>query len=119
MSLRIPTYVAEDSDRASSEPEASTMQAIRYGAQELSKSAASEEARNRLLGMARVPYKDILQQRVVYGTPDSVVDRLREYQESLDISGVVLETNYGGQIPYDRVLNSIRLIAEKVVPEFK
>ena len=119
VSLRIPAYVAEDADSAYAEPEASTMSAIRYGAQELSKSAASEEGRQRLLNMAHVPYSDIFQQRVMYGTPEIVVDRIQEYRENLGISGVVLETNYGGQIPNDRVINSIRLIAEKVIPEFK
>ena len=119
VSLRIPAYVAEDADKAVSEPEASTMGVIRYGAQELSKSAASEEGRIRMLNMARVPYSDILQQRVMFGTPEAVVARIQEYQESLGIDGVVLETNYGGQIPYDRVVNSIRLIAEKVIPRFK
>ena len=119
VSLRIPAYVAEDSDRAVSEPEASTMHAIRYGAQELSKSAATEEARKRLLEMARVPYSDILEKRVMYGTPEVLVERIQEYQENLGITGLVLETNYGGQIPNDRVVNSIRLIAQKVMPEFK
>ena len=117
--LRIPAYVAEDPDRAISEPEASTMAAIQYGSQELSKTAATEDGRIRLLNLARVPYSEILQQRLMYGTPAAVVGRIQEYQESLGINGVVLETNYGGQIPYDRVVNSIRLIAEKVIPEFK
>ena len=117
--LRIPAYVAEDADKAVSEPEASTMAAIRYAAGELSRSAASEEGRTRLLNMARVPYSDILRHRVMYGPPEAVVGRIQEYRESLRISGVVLETNYGGQIPNDRVINSIRLIAEKVIPEFK
>ena len=55
----------------------------------------------------------------MYGTPEGVVERLHEYQETLGISGVVLEMNYGGQIPYDRVVNSTRLLAEKVMPRFK
>ena len=118
VSLRVPAYVAEDPDKAASEPEASTMHAIRYGAQELLKSAASEEGRNRIIELAGTPYSEILQKRVMYGTPDAVVDRIRHYQESLGITGLVLETNYGGQNPHDRVVNSIRLIADKVMPEF-
>jgi hypothetical protein len=31
----------------------------------------------------------------------------------------VLEMNYGGRIPYERVVNSVRLLAEKVAPRFK
>jgi alkanesulfonate monooxygenase SsuD/methylene tetrahydromethanopterin reductase-like flavin-dependent oxidoreductase (luciferase family) len=119
IALRIPAYVAETAERARSEPEASTMHALQYGAQELSGSAASPEIAERLQRMASVPYDDILKRRVMYGTPEAVVDRLQEYQEELGISGVVLETNYGGQIPYDRVINSIRLLTERVVPKFK
>lgn len=119
IALRIPAYVAETAERARSDPEASTMHAIQYGARELSGSAASQEIAERLQRMAGVPYDDILKRRVMYGTPEAVVDRLQEYREELGISGVVLETNYGGQIPYDRVINSIRLLTEKVVPKFK
>jgi alkanesulfonate monooxygenase SsuD/methylene tetrahydromethanopterin reductase-like flavin-dependent oxidoreductase (luciferase family) len=119
IALRIPAYVAESAERARAEPEASTQHAIQYGAQELSGFAASEEAAERLQRRASIPYDDILKQRVLYGTPEAVIDRLQEYQETLGISSVVLETNYGGQIPYDRVINSIRLLTEKVIPEFK
>ena len=55
----------------------------------------------------------------LHRTPEEVVERLQAYQEQLGISGVVLEMNYGGRIPYDRVINSMRLLAEKVVPKFK
>ena len=119
VSLRIPAYVAEDSGRAASEPEASTMYFIRYVAQELIKSVASEEGANRLRQMASVPYHEILKDRVMYGPPDAVTDRIYEYRDQLGISGVVLEMNYGGQIPNERVLNSVRLLAEKVMPHFK
>ena len=119
VSLRIPAYVAQDAKNAASDPEASTRHAIQYGAQELIKTAASEEATNRLRKMASAPYDEILQHRVMYGTPESVTNRIHDYQEKLGITGVVLEVNYGGQIPKDQVSNSVRLLAEKVVPEFK
>ena len=47
------------------------------------------------------------------------MERLQEYEEELGISGVILEMNYGGQIPFDRVINSMKLLAEKVMPKFK
>ena len=68
--------------------------------------------------MATVPYEEILQRRVMYGTPEAVTERLQEYQEELGITGVVLEMNYGGQLPNDRLISSIRLLAEKVMPNF-
>ena len=119
VALTSPVYVAEDSYRALSDPEASTMAEIRYTAEELIKTIVTEEERIRLQNLGHLPYRDILQQRVMYGTFEAVVERIQEYRETLGINGLVLETNYGGQIPNDRVLNSIRLIAEKVMPEFK
>ena len=40
-------------------------------------------------------------------------------REELGITGVSLEMNPGGQVPYDRVVNAIRLLADKVIPKFK
>ena len=119
VSLRIPAYLAETSERARSEPQASAMHAIEYGARELTLTAASEEVARRLRETADIPYDEILRRRVMFGTPEAVAERLREYQQTLGISGVVLEMNYGGQIPLDRVVNSTRLLAEKVMPSFK
>ena len=101
------------------EPEASTMHAIRYAATELITTAANPEIAVRMQRIANTPYDDILKQRLLYGTPETVVDRLQEYQDALGITGVVLEMNYGGRIPYERVINSVRLLAEKVAPTFK
>lgn len=119
VSLRIPVYVSEDSGKAFSEAEATTMAAIRYGAEELSKITVTEDASTRLRNLGRLSYSDIIQHRVMYGTPEAVVSRIQEYQETLGIKGVVLDVNFGGQIPNDLVRNSVRLIAEKVMPEFK
>ena len=117
--LRLPAYVAETKEKARSEPEISTIQEIKFLAEELSAAAASQEAADRLRSLAGLPYDDILSHRVMYGTPDAVIERLQEYEEELGISGVVMEMNYGGQVPYSRVVNSMRLLIEKVVPEFK
>ena len=119
VALRIPSYVAETTEKARSEPKASTMHAIDYGAKELTLTAASEEVAERLREAASVPYDEILRRRVMYGTPEDVIERLHEYRQTLGISGVVLEMNYGGQIPYDGVVNSTRLLTEKVMPRFK
>ena len=119
ITLRIPAYVAETAQRAHDEPEASAMHAIRYGAQQLSESAASQETLERLQRAANTSYDDLLKQRLLYGTPAAIVDRLHMYRETLGITGLVLETNYGGRIPYERVVNSLRLLAEKVMPTFK
>jgi len=119
IALRLPAYVAETAEQARSEPEASAMHAIQYAATELIRSAASQETAERIRRVASTSYDDILKQRVMFGTPAAVVERLQEYQEALGISSVVLEVNYGGQIPYDRVVNSVRLLTERVMPQLK
>ena len=117
--LQIPAYVAETPQRARSEPEASTVHAIRYRAQELLSTVVNPEVRDRIQRNGSASYDEILQGRVMYGTPEAVTECLQMYEEELGISGMVLETNFGGEIPTDRVTNSIRLFTEKVAPNFK
>ena len=80
--------------------------------------AADQEAFERLRRISDASYDDVLR-RVAYGTPEAVVERLQEYQETLGITGVSLDVNPGGQLPYDRVVHSIRLLTEQVMPHFK
>ena len=115
--LQLAVYVADTAEKARSEPEASTMRQRRLVSESLAH-AADEEAYERLKRISEVPYEDVLR-RVAYGTPEAVVERLHEYQEELGITGVSLDVNPGGQVPYDRVVNSIRLLCEKVIPEFR
>ena len=61
----------------------------------------------------------MLRDRVAYGTPDMVVDRLRHLRDALGVSGVIMESNVGGRIPLERVLNSIRLYAQEVAPRLR
>ena len=119
ISIRVPVYVAETRDKAHSEPEESARHALAYAAQELSQTAASAEAATRMHRMANTPYSEILSNRVLFGTPDELVERLKDLQEELGINGIVMECNYGGRSPYPQVINSLRLLSEKVMPHFK
>ena len=118
ISIRVPVYVAETRDKAHSEPEESARHALAYAALELSQTAASAEAATRMHRMANTPYSEILANRVLFGTPDEVVERLQTLQEELGINGIVMECNYGGRIPYAKVINSLRLLSEQVMPHF-
>ena len=119
IAVRVPVYVAETTEKARNEPETSAMSAIRYAARELSRSAADPEVAERLRQSASIAYEDVLRERVVFGTPEEVTERFRGYQEEYGATGVVMEMNYGGQVPFDRVRNSLRLLAEQVAPNFK
>ena len=119
VNMRVPVYVAETTEKAHEEPRESALSQINYSATELSKTARNQEGRENMLRMASVPYQEVLKNRVIFGPPEEVTDRLREFQEELGITGVVLEINYGGLIPTEQVANSVRLLTEKVVPNFK
>jgi alkanesulfonate monooxygenase SsuD/methylene tetrahydromethanopterin reductase-like flavin-dependent oxidoreductase (luciferase family) len=123
--IRIPVYVAGSAAQALSDPQESTMRAYRRLAENMAVSVgaqgttASEERAERAERLSRVTYEEILRDRVAYGTPDMVVDRLREIRDDLGVSGFIAETNVGGRIPIEQVLTSIRLYAEEVAPRLR
>jgi alkanesulfonate monooxygenase SsuD/methylene tetrahydromethanopterin reductase-like flavin-dependent oxidoreductase (luciferase family) len=80
---------------------------------------AAEERAERAERLSHVTYDEILRDRVAYGTPDMVGDRLRHLRDELGLSGVIAETNVGGRIPLDQVLTSIRLYAREVAPRLR
>ena len=68
--------------------------------------------------MAEMTYDDLIASRMAYGTPEAVVERIREFDSALKLSGILAEMNVGGMVPKERVLNSLRLFCEQVIPKF-
>ena len=64
-------------------------------------------------------YEDWLRDKVVYGIPETVVDRLQQLRDELDLTQILYEVNYGRQIPYPLQLENLRLINEYVIPQLK
>jgi alkanesulfonate monooxygenase SsuD/methylene tetrahydromethanopterin reductase-like flavin-dependent oxidoreductase (luciferase family) len=118
VTLQANCYLAETAEKALSEPEYSTMRDRRIMRAYLGGRSGDAEAAARSASLRTdMTYED-LARRFLYGTPEAIVDRLQEYQETLGITGVSLNINPGGQIPYDRVVNSLRLLMERVAPRF-
>jgi alkanesulfonate monooxygenase SsuD/methylene tetrahydromethanopterin reductase-like flavin-dependent oxidoreductase (luciferase family) len=120
--VRVPVYVAETEEKALAEPQESTMQAYARLRQSYIRSTteagatASEERAERAERLTNITYEDLLRERLAYGTPNMVAERLAQWRDELGLSGVIIEANVGGRIPQERVLNSIRLFAQEVVP---
>ena len=55
---------------------------------------------------------------LLFGTPEEVADRLHEYQEELGVTGISMAVN-PGNIPNERIVKSLHLLAEKVIPQFR
>jgi alkanesulfonate monooxygenase SsuD/methylene tetrahydromethanopterin reductase-like flavin-dependent oxidoreductase (luciferase family) len=118
--LRVGIYVAEDQERAFSEPRESTISyynRIRQGLLQTSGTFGGELRAQRAQSLASLTYESALQDRLVYGTPDAVANRLQELRDELGLSGVLMEPNVGGLLSPDRLDNSIRLFGQEVAPQ--
>ncbi len=118
--IRLPVYLAETAEKAYSEPKESTMGSMQGIGQRVAASAAREGTTgdwqaesDHILGMT---YDDWLRDKVVFGTPEAVLDRLLQLQEELQLSQIVFEHNLGRRIPHELQMKSVRLLMERVVP---
>ena len=118
--MRLAVYVAETTEKAHSEPEASVKHQQDYDYRVTSRYSLTEDRAERSRASATMPYSELLKAgRYMYGTPEYVTERIQEFKEELGISGMILEFNTGGQIPYERVLGSMKMFTEKVMPNFR
>jgi alkanesulfonate monooxygenase SsuD/methylene tetrahydromethanopterin reductase-like flavin-dependent oxidoreductase (luciferase family) len=117
--LRLPIYVADALTTAQAEPHASVMayyERLRQGYLRSIQGFESTERTARATQLATLTYEEVLQERVVFGTPRQVVQRLRTLQQALGLSGIIIEPNAGGDIPADLVARSMSLFAQEVAP---
>jgi alkanesulfonate monooxygenase SsuD/methylene tetrahydromethanopterin reductase-like flavin-dependent oxidoreductase (luciferase family) len=122
--LRLPVYVGDTPELAISEPERSIMHFYRYLGERLEDSAtrsgarAIEERAERGQRLQTITYEEARRDKIVVGTPEMVVDRLTQLREELGFDGILAELNCGSLIPHSRVMNSLRLLCDKVMPRF-
>jgi alkanesulfonate monooxygenase SsuD/methylene tetrahydromethanopterin reductase-like flavin-dependent oxidoreductase (luciferase family) len=120
--LRVGIYVGEDKDRSFSEPQESTMRyynRIRQGLLQTAGAFGGELRAQRAQHLATLTYESALQDRLVYGTPNAVANRLSELRDELGLSGVLMEPNVGGMISPQRLEHSIRLFGQEVAPRLR
>lgn len=119
--VRMPIYVAPTAEAAYSDPQDSAMFSVRrlgtrvgsyatYGGTTGNWAAESE----RILGMS---YDDWLRDKVVYGTPETVTERLLQLKQLLGLDQLIFEINYGNQLSHEQQLNSLRMFNKEVLPQ--
>ena len=69
--------------------------------------------------MAKLTYEEILDTKVICGTPEEVIDKLTQFKETLGLTGCTAELNPGGLLPVEAVQRSLKLLTEEVMPAFK
>jgi alkanesulfonate monooxygenase SsuD/methylene tetrahydromethanopterin reductase-like flavin-dependent oxidoreductase (luciferase family) len=123
--LRVPVYVAATEQQAREEPRESIMYFYRYLGARIEASAvqtgarAIEQRAERGQRLQSIDYEEALRSKIIVGTPAMVRDRLAVLQETLGLSGILAELNCGMRIPHDRVLTSLRLMCDGVMPHFR
>ena len=123
--LRVPVYVAETEREARDQPEESIMSFYRWLGGQIAASASTAGARaierraERGEVLRNITYEDTLRDKVIIGTPDMVADKLHRLRAELGLNGILAELNCGRAIPNDRVMHSLKLLCEQVIPKFR
>ena len=55
----------------------------------------------------------------LFGTPEDVVDKIEALRDDFSTDEIMLEVNWTSPVPSEVVMNTMRLITDKVIPEFK
>ena len=122
--LRAPVYVAETDQAARAEPEESIMYFYRYLGERLEDSAtragvrAVEDRAARGRRLQTISYDDALREKIIVGSPGRVTERLLDLQQKLGLDGILCEMNCGTKIPHQRVMKSLQLLCNEVMPRF-
>ena len=123
ISVRVPMYIADSEEAAFLEPRETIeayfarMRRLFEGVDEGARISDARQDRARRL--ATMTYEEILDTKVIFGTPESVIDKLAQFKEKLGLSGFTAELNPGGLLPREAVYRSLKLLTQKVMPAFK
>lgn len=123
--LRIPVFVSESDEEGKAIPEESTMSAYRGLANSFAGSAtgsgavSTEDRASRGERLGSVTYEELLVDRLAYGNPQTVTERLVHLRDELGLSGIIIEPNVGGGVGFENTLNSVRLFATEVASNLR
>ncbi len=125
VSVRFPVYIAETEREAMEEPKESIeayfarMREIFEEGLGRSGSEPAVAREDRVKRLEKLSYGEILETKVIFGTPDRVADRLTQFKETLGLTGFTAELNPGGLLPKEAVERSLKLLTQEVMPAFK
>lgn len=130
ISVRVPMYISTTEEGAVEEPR-ETLEAffnrmrVRYeqGRDDEGSGGIGPDRvallKARAEQLANLSYEEILETKVICGTPEGVIDKLTQFKETLGLTGFTAELNPGGLLPVEAVQRSLKLLTQKVMPAFK
>jgi alkanesulfonate monooxygenase SsuD/methylene tetrahydromethanopterin reductase-like flavin-dependent oxidoreductase (luciferase family) len=121
--LRVPLYVAETAEQAYAEPMTSTLASMHGLGDRVARSASRHGTTGdwnaQATHLRNMSYEDWLRDKVVYGTPEVVVERLQQLAHELNLTQILYEVNFGRQMPYELQLKNLRFIHKHVIPHLR
>ena len=115
--LRIPAYVGETPERAREEPRESTLHDFRRLVREYGEEGDEQRAARATYDLEH--YDEVLKTQLAYGSAEEMTELLQAFRDRMGVTGFLFDLNFGGQLPQELVLNSMRRLSEKVMPVFK
>ena len=55
----------------------------------------------------------------LFGTPEEVIDKIEMLRDDFSTDEIMFEVNWTSSVPRDVVMNTIRVLTDKVIPKFK
>ena len=107
--VRIPTLVAETNAEATRHTENLMSLARRYYSGRVGTGSTDAGAAS----------PDATEEVNLFGTPEEEVDKIEALRDDFSTDEIMFEVNWTSSVPRDVVMNTMRLITDKVIPEFK
>ena len=107
--VRIPTLLADTQAEATRQTEALMSLARRYYAGRVGIGSTDAGAAS----------PDATEEVNLFGTPEEVVDKIEVLREAFSSDEIMFEVNWTSSVPREVVMNTLRLLTDKVIPKFK
>ena len=118
--LRVPIYLSDDPQKAHDEPMESTLLSMGRMSDRVASNAKYDGHTGNWLQeaetIAGMSYDDWFRDKVAFGTPEAVTEKLQGLTEELGLDQIMFEVDYGNRIPLENQVNSLRLMMETVAP---
>jgi alkanesulfonate monooxygenase SsuD/methylene tetrahydromethanopterin reductase-like flavin-dependent oxidoreductase (luciferase family) len=120
--LRVPIYAAKTERAAIEEPKKSIIWYFERQANLVAargRNQGSAQQAQTVSTLKALSFDDIVETRACFGTAAQIIDKLQEWQDVLGIDGIIIETNAGGLLSEQQVLDSMRIVTHDIMPAFK
>ncbi len=113
--LRVALHLAETDAEAIEQARPSLTHGYRALINQL-EGAPNARRRAELETVKALTMDDILRDKVIVGSPATVLARLRSLRDTLGIDGILAELNFGARIPAPQMMRSLQLLCQEVRP---